>query len=74
MPFKWHFDADDGPTLNTGLKVLWFQGIRTSIAKKPYIFVIFRVSLDPLPPSGSAHGSVPMPSFIRAIAGYLYDN
>ena len=33
------------------------QGIRTSIAKKPYIFVIFRgVSVPPVPPSGSAHG------------------
>ena len=25
-----------------------FQGIRTSIAKKPYIFVIFQGGLDPL--------------------------
>ena len=32
-----------------------FKGIRTSIAKKPYIFVIFQGSPDPLPPSGSAH-------------------
>ena len=35
-----------------------FQGIQTSIAKKPYIFVIFQGGgLDPLPPhsSGSAH-------------------
>ena len=35
-----------------------FQGIRTSIAKKPYIFVIIRgggEESEPLPPSGSAH-------------------
>ena len=37
-----------------------FQGIRTSIAKKPYIFVIFQGGPDPLspPPSGSAHEHV----------------
>ena len=35
--------ADDGPTLNAGLvALLFFQGIWTSIAKKPYIFVIFQ--------------------------------
>ena len=28
--------TDDDPTLNAGL---FYQGIRTSIAKKPYIFV-----------------------------------
>ena len=33
-----------------------FQGIRTSIAKKPYSFVIFQVGgPDPCPSSGSAH-------------------
>ena len=32
-----------------------FQGILTSIAKKPYNFVIFQGGPDPLPPSGSAH-------------------
>ena len=38
-----------------------FQGIRTSIAKEPYIFVIFQGGPNPLPPppppppSGSAH-------------------
>ena len=58
--------AHDGPTLNAGL-VAWgfFQGIRTSIAKKPYIFIIFvcvfmgggggRVSGPPVSPSRSAH-------------------
>ena len=34
--------ADDGQTLNAGLVVCDFQGIRTSIPKKPYIFVIFQ--------------------------------
>ena len=36
-----------------------FQGIRTSIAKKPYIFVIFQEggwSGPPCPPPGFAHG------------------
>ena len=32
MTLRWR--ADDGPTLNAGLVL---QGIRTSIAKKPYI-------------------------------------
>ena len=27
-----------------------FQGIRTSIAKKPYVFVIFKGGPDPMPP------------------------
>ena len=37
-----------------------FQGTLTSIAKKVYSFVIFQVGgrgLDPVSPSGSAHGS-----------------
>ena len=34
------------------------QGIRTNIAKKPYIFVIFKGGPDPCPPSGSAHDTV----------------
>ena len=34
--------ADDGPTLNASLVALWFKGIQTSIAKKPYIFCDFR--------------------------------
>ena len=48
-----HLHADDGPTLNTGLVAMWFdfQGIRTSIARKPYIFVIFQgVFRTPCPP------------------------
>ena len=38
-----------------------FKGIGTSIAKKPYIFVIFqRRGVQTLcPPSGSAHGGEP---------------
>ena len=36
---------------------VFVQEIRTSIAKKPYIFVIFQGGPDPCPPppSGSAH-------------------
>ena len=41
MAFRWR--ADDGQSLNAGLgSFVIFQGIRTSIAKKPYIFVIFQ--------------------------------
>ena len=50
MTFRWC--ANDGPTLNAGLealKILRISGIRSSsIAKKPYIFVIFQEGgLDP---------------------------
>ena len=38
MAFPWR--ADSGPTVNTGLVALWFY--RGSVAKKPYIFVIFQ--------------------------------
>ena len=53
MAFRWR--ADDGPTLNAGLVAAIFQGIRTSIARKPYIFVIFqggrgRTPFPPLDP------------------------
>ena len=43
-PFKWCFAGwrvDDGPTLNADLVAVIFEGIRTSIAKKPYIFCDF---------------------------------
>ena len=41
MAFPWR--ADDGPPLNAGLVALWILcGIRTSIAKNTYIFVIFQ--------------------------------
>ena len=41
MAFRWR--ANDGPTLNADLvcSFVIFQGIRISIAKKPYIFLIF---------------------------------
>ena len=43
--------ADDDPTLNDGLAAfVIFQGIRTSIAKEPYIFVIFQGGPDPMSP------------------------
>ena len=42
--------ADDGPPLSAGLVAVIFQAIPTSIAKEPYIFVIFQGSLDPLYP------------------------
>ena len=38
--FRWH--ADECPTLNAGLETVIFQEIRTCIARKPYIFVIFQ--------------------------------
>ena len=48
--------ADDGPTLNAGLVGAIYQGIRTCIARKPYIFVIFQGGGSglPVPRSGSA--------------------
>ena len=63
MAFCWR--ANNGPTLNAGLVPLKILGIRSSIAKKFYIFVFlwfFRGGggggVDPLfPPSGSAHGT-----------------
>ena len=63
MAFRWR--ADDVPTLNAvhdqpGVMVSFVicKGIRTSIAKKPYMFVIFQGvgSGPPVSPlSGSAH-------------------
>ena len=41
--FFWR--ADDGPTLNAG----FFQGIETSIAKKPFFCDISGGGLDPCP-------------------------
>ena len=50
---------DDGSTMNAGLVALcFFQGILTSIAKKPYIFGFFGGggwSRPPAPSSGSVH-------------------
>ena len=34
--------ADDGPPLDADLVAAIFQGIRTNIARKPYIYVIFQ--------------------------------
>ena len=52
MVFSWR--ADDGPTLIGSFVI--FQGIRTSIAKKPYIFVIFQGgSGPPVPPPLDPH-------------------
>ena len=55
MAFRWC--ADDGSILNAGLVAFWFfLGIRTSIAKKPYINVIFQGGPYPcVPTSGFAH-------------------
>ena len=52
MAFRWR--TDDGPTLTAGLV---FDGIRTSISRKPCICVIFFLGghPDPLSPSGSTH-------------------
>ena len=50
--------TNDGQTFNAGLVTLWFfQEIHTSIARKPYSFVIFQGggSRPHGPPSGSAH-------------------
>ena len=49
MAFPW--SADDGPTLIAGLVAAIFQGIRTCVARKPYIFVIFQAGVGtPGPP------------------------
>ena len=55
MAFRWW--AYGGQTLNAGLVAVIFQGIRTCIAIKPYIFLIFQEGPDPCPPPpfGSAH-------------------
>ena len=49
----------DGPMIEFLLcSFVIFRGIRTSMLRKPYIFVIFqRGSGPPVPPSGSAHVS-----------------
>ena len=46
MVFCWH--ADNDPKLNPGFVI--FLGIRTSIAKKPYIFVIIQIGRGSGPP------------------------
>ena len=61
LAFRWR--ANDGLTLNAGLEAANFQVIRSCIASKPYIFVIFfQGGPDPLSPlwigtcSSTAHG------------------
>ena len=54
MAFRWR--ADDDPSLNPASQLCDFQGIRTTIAKKPYNLEIYQGGSDPLPPSESAHG------------------
>ena len=52
-PFKWRFAGGpmNAQPLMLALYLCFFQGIRTSIANKPYIFVIFqRGSGPPVPP------------------------
>ena len=48
-----------GGPIMAHIKFCEYQGIRTSITRKPYKFVIFQGGLEPLPPppppSGSAH-------------------
>ena len=41
MAFRWQADGA-GPSLNARMITVIFQGTRTRIAEKPYIFVIFR--------------------------------
>ena len=49
---NFHWLADYGPLLNADLTALWFSGIRISITRKPYKFVIFQGGgcPDPLTP------------------------
>ena len=54
MAFRW--PADYGPTLNGSFVV--FQWIHTSIAKKPYIFVIFQGVSEHFPPAPSGSPNV----------------
>ena len=58
-PFKWRFAGMSmmfEHCMNSGLVAFFiFQGIRTSIAKKPLIFVILWGVRTLCPPSGSVH-------------------
>ena len=65
MAFRWRADAA-GPSLNAKMITVIFQGIRTRIAEKPYIFVIFGGGrLDPRMSYGGESFGVP-PFFIVA--------
>ena len=59
--FRWR--AHDGPTLNTGLKALWFFRRSGPVLLRNPIFCDFSGGPDPLPPSGSAHGCLSFPMF-----------
>ena len=48
MAFRLH--ADECPKLNAGFAAANFQGIRTCIARKPFIFVVVQGGPDPLSP------------------------
>ena len=61
MAFRWR--ADDGPTLNAGLV---FQVFWTSIAKKPYIVVIFVCVCG-----GGGGSGPPVPSLDPPMKRYL---
>ena len=70
MAFRWRADA--GTTLNAGLVALWvfFQRIRTSIARKPYIFVFFQGSggvLTPFPPLDPPITSLPSALYTKKL-------
>ena len=55
MALRW--PVDNGPKLNLASRFVIFQGIRTSIAKKPYVFVIFKGSGPPVPPGSAYDGT-----------------
>ena len=61
--------ADNGPTLNAGLVTVIFDRIRTIIAMKSYIFVIFQLEVGVVvrthcpTSSRSAHG---VPTVVQA--------
>ena len=67
MAFRWQADSA-GPSLNARMITVIFQGIRTRIAEKPYIFVIFRGGGARLDPRMSYGGEsfVVLPFFIFA--------
>ena len=56
--------ADDGPSLNAGLVALYFKGIPTSIAKEPYIYVIFQ--------GGGGGGGPPVPPLDPHMKSHIF--
>ena len=65
--FRWR--ADDDPTFNAGLVAAIYQGNRTCIARKLYIFVIFQGGSDPLSPL-DPHMSNPVKHALCRNAGH----